>query len=242
MALRRAGRMNRRGSGKQPMGPVQDTRRPTDDKPNGEAKLAWAILRRQPTTNREPSSLLEWPRCEGGRRQPRRKAEGQLFQGAARPGTTTHNACKFTLFLHSTKTSREVEEESWVFKELEIRSVVIRDLQFAFSALAKCRRDMDMRFCPPSPPRPSFAASFPMGSMRNSHRPPGSTTARQGTTEGATKFRSTIWRTRASWLLQKSIRTMPRGPSMVGRASWRAGFTMSANCSGELLGTAWQEA
>ena len=29
----------------------------------------------QPTPNREPSSLLEWPRCEGGRQQPRRKAK-----------------------------------------------------------------------------------------------------------------------------------------------------------------------
>ena len=37
----------------------QEGKKPSDGAASGEA---------EPTTNREPSSLLEWPRCEGGRR------------------------------------------------------------------------------------------------------------------------------------------------------------------------------
>ena len=52
---------------------------PSDGAASGEA---------EPTTNREPSSLLEWPRCEGGRRSQLLR----LSRVAREQGEAKHNA------------------------------------------------------------------------------------------------------------------------------------------------------
>lgn len=56
------------------------------------------------------------------------------------------------------------------------------------------------------------------------------------------QFRSTIMRMRSLYCAQKSMRTMPSGPSKAAIPCSTAGFTRSANSPGELFGTAWHEA